>query len=118
MTKSHFDVCVVLNYYFPYVSGLTETARVVAEGLASKGWRVAVVTTSHEPGLPEEEILGGVHVFRAGVLFKIGRGPISPGFVPLARRIAKQSQALHLHLPMLEAAAVTAVAPDVPIIST
>ena len=30
---------MALTYYVPYVSGLTETARVIAEGLAARGWR-------------------------------------------------------------------------------
>ncbi|MDJ0820558.1 MAG: glycosyltransferase family 4 protein [Paracoccaceae bacterium] len=122
MTSKRFDVCIVLNYYTPYMSGLTETARVVAEGLAAKGWRVAVVCTSHEIGLssplPRYEVMGGVHVFRAPVLFKIGRGPISPGFIPLVRRIARRSKAMHLHLPMLEAGPIAKLAPDIPILST
>ncbi|MEO9530231.1 glycosyltransferase family 4 protein [Roseibium sp.] len=118
MPQQDFDVAVLLNYYAPYVSGLTETARVVAEGLAERGWKVAVVATRHEPGLPEEEIIGGVHVFRAPVLFKVGRGPVSPGFLTLARRVAARSKALHLHLPMLEAGAIAAIAPRIPVVST
>lgn len=38
-----FDVTIVLTYYLPYTSGLTEVARTVAEGLAARGRRVAVV---------------------------------------------------------------------------
>lgn len=118
MTSQEFDVTVVLNYYAPYVSGLTETARIVAEGLTKRGLRVAVVTTQHEAELPPEEVLDGVHVFRAPVVFRIGRGPISPSFIPLARRIAARSRVLHLHLPMLESAPITWLARPMPIVST
>ena len=118
MTPENFDVTVVLNYYAPYVSGLTETARIVAEGLADRGLRVAVVATQHEKGIPQTEILNGVHIFRAPVAFRIGRGPISPGFLPLIRRIAARSKVLHLHLPMLEASAITWLVPRMPIVST
>ncbi|MEL6683465.1 MAG: glycosyltransferase family 4 protein [Pseudomonadota bacterium] len=118
MATQPYDVSIVLNYYAPYVSGLTETARIVAEGLAERGLRVAVVTTQHEKDLAKQEVLNGVDVFRAPVAFKIGRGPISPGFLPLVRRIAGQSKALHLHLPMLEAAAITTMVRNIPIIST
>lgn len=118
MRSEDFDVTVVLNYYAPYVSGLTETARIVAEGLAKRGWRVAVVTTQHEVDIPCEEVLEGVHVFRAPVVFRIGRGPISPSFIPLVRRIAARSRILHLHLPMLESAPITWVVPSMPIVST
>lgn len=118
MDHDYFDVTVVVNYYSPYVSGLTETARIVAEGLARRGWKIAVVATQHEPGLPKVDTIAGVHVFRASTLFKIGRGPVSPGFLRLVRSIAKRSKALHLHLPMLEASAITITLPRVPIVST
>lgn len=118
MKANQFDIAVVLNYYAPYVSGLTETARIVAEGLAARGWRVAVVTTCHKRSLAPYEVMAGVHVFRAPVAFKIGRGPVSPGFIPLIRRIAARSYALHLHLPMLEAGLVSWLAPRTPILST
>ncbi|OJF10720.1 glycosyltransferase family 4 protein [Couchioplanes caeruleus] len=118
MTSEDFDVTVVLNYYAPYVSGLTETARIVAEGLAKRGWRVAVVTTQHEASIPRHEVLEGVHVFRAPIMFRIGRGPVSPGFVPLVRRIAARSKILHLHLPMLESAPITWLVRDTPVVST
>ena len=118
MTDTTFDITVILNYYAPYVSGLTETARVVAEGLAAQGWRVAVVTACHDPELPAEEVMRGVHVFRAPIAFKIGRGPVSPAFLTLARRIARRSRMLHLHLPMLEAGAIAMIAPRIPILST
>jgi len=118
MIRCDFDVAVILNYYTPYVSGLTETARIVAEGLVDRGWRIAVVTTRHNPDLPNEEVLHGVHVFRAPIAFKIGRGPVSPAFLKLVRRIAARSGMLHLHLPMLEAAAIIWLAPRIPILST
>lgn len=118
MTHDNFDITVVLNYYAPYVSGLTETARIVVEGLADRGWRVAVVTTSHDSDLPSHEIMRDVHVFRAPIAFRIGRGPVSPAFLTLARQLATRSRMLHLHLPMLEAAAVTWLAQRIPILST
>ena len=36
-STSTYDVVVGLTYYAPYVSGVTEAARVVAEGLAARG---------------------------------------------------------------------------------
>lgn len=115
---NRFDVTFVLNYYAPYVSGLTETARIVAEGLAKRGKRVAVVTTQHERDLSREDMMNGVHVFRAPVFFKIGRGPVSPAFVPLSLKLAKQSRVVNLHLPMLEASLIAVLLRDVPIVST
>lgn len=82
-----YDLCVAVNYYSPYVSGLTEVARVLAEGLAGRGWRVAVVAVRHDPTLPLRESRNGVDVYRSPVVASIGRGPVSPGFPALVRRL-------------------------------
>lgn len=116
--NNKFDIAIVLNYYYPYISGLSETARIVAEGLVENGLSVAVIATKHIKELPVREVIGGVHIFRSELLFKIGRGPISPTFINLVRKIAKQSKILHLHLPMIEAAVITIVVPKIPIVST
>ena len=71
MTHNNYDVCFVLNYYAPYISGLTETARIVAEGLAKAGKKIAVVTTQHHPDLQPRETINGVAIFRTPVAFKI-----------------------------------------------
>jgi glycosyltransferase involved in cell wall biosynthesis len=97
------DLLIVLTYYAPYVSGLTNVARDLAEGLAARGYRVTVVTSRYEPGLPAEEEINGVRVLRAPVLARIGKGVISPQFVRLALREARRAQVVNLHLPMLEA---------------
>ncbi|WP_434444245.1 glycosyltransferase family 4 protein [Lentzea sp. E54] len=103
-----FDVTVMLDYYAPYVSGLTESARLTAEGLARRGWRVAVVCARHDPALPRHEVLNGVHVFRAPVLARVSRGFLSPALPVLAGRLAARSDLLHMHLPNPEAAFVAA----------
>ncbi|WP_100446768.1 glycosyltransferase family 4 protein [Glycomyces xiaoerkulensis] len=111
-----FDACVVLNYYAPYISGLTQVARDVAESLAGRGRRVAVVASRHHPDLPRREELGGVHVFRSRVAARIGRGVISPEFIGLAGRVARRSAVVNLHLPMLEAGPVARAAGNTPIV--
>ncbi|MEW2619067.1 glycosyltransferase family 4 protein [Streptomyces sp. NPDC048106] len=104
-----FDVTVMLDYYSPYVSGLTEAARLTAEGLAGRGWKVAVVCAQHDPALARHEVVGGVHVFRAPVLARISRGFISPRLPLLARHLAARSRIVHMHLPNPEAAFVAAL---------
>jgi glycosyltransferase involved in cell wall biosynthesis len=105
MAKTNdFDVTVALDYYAPYVSGLTEAARVVAEGLAARGWRIAVACAQHDPTLPRHEVINGVHVHRAPVITRISRGFLCPALPVLTSRLASRSALLHLHLPMPEAA--------------
>jgi glycosyltransferase involved in cell wall biosynthesis len=108
-----------LNYYAPYVSGLTNAARLVAERLVEIGWRVAVVTTRHHSALPRREAIRGVDVYRTGVVGSIGKGPVSPFFITTAARLAVESAVVNLHLPMLEAGPIAAiVARRVPVVCT
>ncbi len=103
-----YDVLVALNYYAPYVSGVTETARVVAEGLAARGMRVLVVCGHHDPTTPARDRLNGVDVIRTRVAATIGKGIVSPALVPTIARWARRSAVVHLHAPMLEAGAIAA----------
>ena len=106
---TEYDVTFALTYYRPYVSGLSEAARLVAEGLASRGWKVAVVCTRHDPDLPLYEVRSGVSIHRSPVQATIGKGAISLSFLPLVRRLSRQSRLLNLHLPLLEAGPLTAM---------
>jgi glycosyltransferase involved in cell wall biosynthesis len=97
------DLVIALTYYAPYVSGLTNFARDIAEGLAARGQNVRVITTRHDPSLPAEETVNGVRVSRAPVLAKLGKGTISPEFTRMVVQASKSAKVLNLHLPMLEA---------------
>ncbi len=106
MTARHHgdaDLLMVLNYYAPYVSGLTNVARDIAEALVARSWRVRVVTTRHDPTLPATDVCNGVEVERAPVLATIGKGPVSPSFVRQAVAATRRCAVVNLHLPMLEA---------------
>ncbi|MFF5219492.1 glycosyltransferase family 4 protein [Micromonospora sp. NPDC000442] len=115
---STFDLTVVLNYYAPYVSGLTEVARIIAEGMAARGHRVAVVTSRHDSALPARENRNGVEVVRAPVLARLGRGVVSPALPLLAARVGRRSRVVNLHLPMLEGGPIAQLCGDTPVVST
>ncbi len=117
-SDDRFDVAMALDYYTPYVSGLTETARLVAEGLTKRGWRIAIACARHDRSLPKYEVLDGVHVYRAPVLANVRKGVLCPGLPRLAAKLAARSDLLHLHMPMPEAVAVVALARKVPLVST
>jgi glycosyltransferase involved in cell wall biosynthesis len=102
------DLAIVLTYYTPYVSGLTNMARDLAEGLAARGRRVSVVTSRFDPALPRAEEINGVRVLRAPVLARLGRGVVSPELVRLARATIARAAVGSLQLPMLEAGAIAA----------
>jgi glycosyltransferase involved in cell wall biosynthesis len=98
-----YDVVVGLNYYAPYVSGVTEAARVTAEGLAARGQRVLVIAGHHDPTTPARERVNGVDVLRTRVVARIGKGIVSPSYVPTVVHWGRRARVVHLHLPMLEA---------------
>jgi hypothetical protein len=102
-----FDVTIAVNYYAPYVSGLTVAARDVAEGLAARGWKVAVVASRHDRALARHEEIAGVDVVRTPVVATIGKGVISPTFPTVAARTIRRSRVGNLHLPMIEAGIVS-----------
>lgn len=111
------DLVIVLTYYAPYVSGLTNMARDLAEGMAARGRRVTVVTSQYDRALAREEMIDGVRVLRAPVLARLGRGVISPQLVQLARSTMAKAKVGALQLPMLEAGAIAA-GMRTPIVST
>jgi glycosyltransferase involved in cell wall biosynthesis len=113
-----YDVVVALTYYAPYVSGVTEAARVTAEGLAARGERVLVVAGRHDPSTPRRERINGVDVLRTPVVARIGKGIVSPGFVPTVVTHARRARLLHMHLPMLEAGIIAASVRSTPIVAT
>ncbi|TYP89862.1 glycosyltransferase family 4 protein [Blastococcus xanthinilyticus] len=98
-----YDVLIGLNYYAPYVSGLTNVARDVAVGLVERGHRVKVVTSRHDPELPPHETLDGVDVERTPVVARFGKGVISPTLVTRTVAASRTARVTNLHLPMLEA---------------
>ncbi len=102
-SESAADLALILNYYSPYVSGLTNVARDVAEELVKRDWRVRVVAAGHDPDLPPLETLNGVRVERAKVLTSIGKGPVAPDFIRRAIAATGDVTVANLHLPMLEA---------------
>lgn len=94
-------VLIVVNYFYPYVSGVSEYARATAKALA-KHHDVIVLTGKHSPELPDEEHEDGYLVLRAKALFFLDKGYISPAFVKMFKKLAEKSDVVNLHLPMLE----------------
>ena len=102
-------VLFIENYYYPYVSGITESTKLLAENLAQrKGFKVAVLCSNHDK-LREQETINKVRVYRAPVIMKISKGTVSPAYISWAKKLAKEYDVVHLHLPMLEAGILTKV---------
>lgn len=103
MAAGNYDLVVALDYYAPYVSGLTNEAREVAEQLSARGWRVAVVASQHDPALPTRELRNGVEIHRTPVVARIRKGIVSPLLPLKAAALIRRARIGHLHLPMIEA---------------
>ena len=96
----------VLTYYRPYTSGLTIYAERLAKALVRRGHQVTILTSQYDPTLAREETIEGVRIVRAPVLFRISKGVVMPTFGWLATKLVLEHDAIHLHLPQLDAAGV------------
>lgn len=96
-------ILTVLTYYRPHTSGLTIYAERLAEAFVKRGHEVTVLTSHFDVNSPSEEIVNGVRVVRAPVLFRISKGVIMPTLGFLAWKYVNECDVLHLHLPQFDA---------------
>jgi glycosyltransferase involved in cell wall biosynthesis len=78
----------------------------LAKSLVKLGHEVTVLTSQYEKDLPNKEIVDGVKIVRAPVLFRISKGVIMPTFGWLAWKLVSSHDVVHLHLPQFDAAGV------------
>lgn len=112
----HKKILIILNYYMPYISGVTEYARLAAEMLVKEGYDVTVLASNHA-NLPKYEIINGVKVYRAKVLLKISKGTVSLEYIMLAKKLAKEADIVNLHCPMLESGLLSLLIPKQKIVT-
>jgi glycosyltransferase involved in cell wall biosynthesis len=118
VSTPELDLVLALTYYAPYTSGLTDTAKVVAEGLAARGRRLAVVCGRHDDDLAPTETLNGVEVHRAKVVARVGKGLLSPTLPQVFRAAARRASVVNLHLPLVEAGLLARLAGSAPVALT
>ena len=103
-------VLAALTYYHPHWTGLTATAKRVAEGMAARGHDVTVLTSQFDPRLPREDEFAGVRIVRLPVLARLSRGVLMPTFPAVANRLMADADVVQIHTPMLEAPLLTSLA--------
>jgi glycosyltransferase involved in cell wall biosynthesis len=94
----------VLTYYRPHISGLTIYVERLSRGLAQAGHNVTLLTSQYDPSLPLREERDGVQIVRCPVMFRISKGVIMPTFGQQARRLMRQHDIVHMHLPQFDGA--------------
>ena len=96
-----FRVLMVTGYYLPNPSGYTIYQQRLAEGLAARGHQVTVLCSHHIKETPLEETINGVRVVRSRVAFRFRKGAIMPFFLSDLRKLLKDHDIFHRHLPGL-----------------
>lgn len=94
----------VLTYYRPHISGLTIYAQRLAKGLVKAGHQVTVLTSQYDPSLPISAQEDGANVIRVPVAFRVSKGVVMPSFGNTARRLIREHDIVHLHLPQFDGA--------------
>jgi glycosyltransferase involved in cell wall biosynthesis len=93
----------VLTYYRPWVSGLTIYVERLSRALVRQGHEVTVLTSQYDPDLPLREVVDGVRIVRMPVALRVSKGVLMPGIGPMAWKLTRQTDVLHLHLPQFDA---------------
>ncbi len=103
-------VLQILYYYTPHSSGVTVYAERMAKHLAARGHDVTVLASRHDRAYPRERTADGVCEVRVPVAFSVSRGVVMPSFLPIAARLMREHDVVHIHLPLLEAAPLAVLA--------
>ncbi len=88
----------VYKDYAPVRGGIEHHVGLLAEGLRTMGvdTRVLVTSTNRRS---EQTTLRGVPVIKTGRLATLQSAPISPAFFPALRRLSREADLVHLHMP-------------------
>lgn len=100
-------ILIVLTYYRPHISGLTIYAERLAKAFVRRGHEVTILTSQFDKSLARDEVVDGVRIIRAPVLFRLSKGVIMPTFGWLAWKLAAQTDVIQLHLPQFDAAGIS-----------
>lgn len=104
-------ILMLLLYYHPHSTGLTQYVKAVAEELVRRGHQVTVVASRHAKETPlGESVLNGVRVIRLWAPIRISRGLLMPGYPWAIPRLLRENDIVNIHIPLLETALVALLA--------
>lgn len=87
----------VNKLYYPTIGGIERVVQQIAEGLSEQN-EMSVLVCSNDIHYKQERI-SGVHIVRMPKLFQLGSLPIPLGMVWKMRKMSKQMDIIHLHMP-------------------
>lgn len=90
-------VLQINKLYYPTTGGIEKTVQQLSEGL-SKTTRISVLVCS-EKNRTQKEVINGVSVTRAASLGVIASMPISFRFISLFKKMSKNQDIIHIHMP-------------------
>lgn len=94
---------IVLTFYAPHWTGITEHARRLAEGLAAEEHAsVSVLATNHTGSLPKKEVINKVTVHRLPVLFRVSRTVISVAWLWRTLPMILSHDVVLIYMPFAE----------------
>jgi len=91
---------IVLSYYYPYVSGLSEQARLQVESISNE-YDITILTGQHNKSLSLVEN-DHIKIIRAKPLFFIHKGYISLDIIFKYFKLIKKNDIIMFHLPMFD----------------
>jgi glycosyltransferase involved in cell wall biosynthesis len=91
-----------VSFYSPYLSGLTNFVKRIAEEMASSGNIVTVICFKHQSILPDNEILNRVNVVRIKPWLKLNKGLVSGEWIKKSWSLVKSSDVIVINLPQAE----------------
>ncbi len=95
-------ILIVVSYYSPHISGLTLYVQKLANILSNQGNTVTILTSLHQKGLKNEEVVNGVRIIRLPIHIKISKSPFSFNLVPQSLKLVSQNDLVILNLPSSE----------------
>lgn len=90
-------VLQVNKFYYPFTGGIEKVVQQIAEGLNCVT-DMKVLTCSRDRIL-RKEIVHGVKVIRMPSLFVLGNMPVPLGFISQFRKLSKDMDVVHIHMP-------------------
>lgn len=99
MTKK--KILIGLTYFYPYISGLSQYALILAEEMAKSGNKVTVITSKYDKKLKDEEEFKLINIVRIRGI-RIGKGFLMPDYLIKIKNLLIDCDVVHLHFPSME----------------